>query len=153
MTRTPWVKRRSTQAPTVLSGSMSVPLTVDDSTPGGPPWTSLPSTSASTEDAQELSSTESQLHPTGILTTPSRLAQPSIVSGERHSSSWQSHLKTCYESFLFIFNFILLIHFISLSQSPSWSPPPTIIHPHSSLVWADSGPLGILSLPWHFKSL
>ncbi|XP_032746584.1 LOW QUALITY PROTEIN: HERV-H LTR-associating protein 1 [Rattus rattus] len=81
MTRTPWVTRRSTQAPTVLSGSMSVPLTVDDSTPGGPPWTSLPSTSASTEDAQELSSTESQLHPTGILTTPSRLAQPSIVSG------------------------------------------------------------------------
>uniref|UniRef100_A0A0G2KAB0 HHLA1 neighbor of OC90 n=1 Tax=Rattus norvegicus TaxID=10116 RepID=A0A0G2KAB0_RAT len=76
MTRTPWVTRRSTQAPTVLSGSMSVPLTVDDSTPGGPP-----STSASTEDAQELSSTESQLHPTGILTTPSRLAQPSIVSG------------------------------------------------------------------------
>ncbi|XP_052017522.1 HERV-H LTR-associating protein 1 [Apodemus sylvaticus] len=78
MTRTPWVTKRYTQAPSV---SMSMPLTMNDSTPGGPPWASLPSTSTSTGDAQQLRSTGNLLHPTGILTTPSRLAQPSIVSG------------------------------------------------------------------------
>ncbi|GAB1299409.1 Otoconin-90 [Apodemus speciosus] len=79
MTRTPWVTKRYTQAPSV---SMSMPPTMDDSTPGGPPWPSLPSTSASTGHAQQLRSTGSLLHPTGILTTPSQLAQPSLASGE-----------------------------------------------------------------------
>ncbi|XP_021071831.1 HERV-H LTR-associating protein 1 [Mus pahari] len=78
MTRTPWQTNRYTQASTV---PMPMPLTVDDSTPGGPPWASLPSTPASTEDAQQLRSTGNLLHPTGILTTPRRLAQPSRVSG------------------------------------------------------------------------
>lgn len=78
MTRTPWGTNRYTQAPTV---PMPMPLSVDDSTPEGPPWASLPSTSASIEDAQQLRSTGNLLHPTGILTTPSRLAQPSRASG------------------------------------------------------------------------
>ncbi|XP_028629108.1 HERV-H LTR-associating protein 1 [Grammomys surdaster] len=78
MTRTPWVTNRYSQGPRV---SMPMPLSVNDSTPGGPPWASLPSTSISTEDTQKLRNTENLLHLTGILTTPSRLAQPSIASG------------------------------------------------------------------------
>uniref|UniRef100_A0A8C6GY23 HERV-H LTR-associating 1 n=1 Tax=Mus spicilegus TaxID=10103 RepID=A0A8C6GY23_MUSSI len=78
MTRTPWGTNRYTQAPTV---PVPMPLSVDNSTPEGLPWASLPSTSASTEDAQQLRSTGNLLHPTGILTTPSQLAQPSRASG------------------------------------------------------------------------
>lgn len=91
MTRTPWVTNRYTQAPTV---SMPMPLTVNDSTPGGQAWASLSSTSASTEDAQQLRSTGSLFHPTMILTTSRRLAEPSTASGERqYSPSLQSPLK------------------------------------------------------------
>ncbi|XP_031214279.1 HERV-H LTR-associating protein 1 [Mastomys coucha] len=78
MTRTPWVTSRYTQAPTV---SMPMPLTVNDSTPGGQAWASLSSTSASTEDAQQLRSTGSLFHPTMIPTTSRRLAEPSTASG------------------------------------------------------------------------
>ena len=62
MTRTPWGTNRYTQAPTV---PMPMPLSVDDSTPEGPPWASLPSTSASIEDAQQLRSTGNLLHQIG----------------------------------------------------------------------------------------
>ncbi|CAH7111275.1 HERV-H LTR-associating protein 1 [Phodopus roborovskii] len=78
MDRTPWVTDRQTWAPTV---SASKSQTTDDSTSKGPPWASLPSTSASSADAQQLRSTSSLVHPSELLTTPSRLAQPSIASG------------------------------------------------------------------------
>lgn len=91
ITRTPWVTNRQTWDPTV---SVSLSQTMDDSTSKGPPWASLPSTSASPEDAQQPRSTGSLLHPAGLLTTPSRLAQSSIASGERHHSPpLQLHLK------------------------------------------------------------
>ncbi|XP_021087830.1 HERV-H LTR-associating protein 1 [Mesocricetus auratus] len=76
--RTPWVAIRQTWAPTA---SMSMSQTVDDSTSKGPPWASLPSTSTSPVDAQQLRSTGSLVHPAGLQTTPSRLAQPSVASG------------------------------------------------------------------------
>ncbi|XP_051016498.1 HERV-H LTR-associating protein 1 [Acomys russatus] len=74
MTRAPWVTNRHMQASTV---SMSTSQTMDKSTPGGPPWANFPSRA----DAQQLRSTGSPLHPSGILTTPRRLAQPSAASG------------------------------------------------------------------------
>uniref|UniRef100_A0A8C2LEC4 HERV-H LTR-associating 1 n=1 Tax=Cricetulus griseus TaxID=10029 RepID=A0A8C2LEC4_CRIGR len=76
--RTPWVTNRETWAPTV---PVSVSQTMDDSTPKGPPWASLPSTSASPADTQQPRSTGSLVHPAGLQTTPSRLAQPSVASG------------------------------------------------------------------------
>ncbi|XP_055482263.1 HERV-H LTR-associating protein 1 [Psammomys obesus] len=78
MTRTPWVTSKHTRAPVV---SMSTSQTMDDSTPGGPPWPRLPSTPASATDAQMLRSTGSPLHPSRILPTPTRLAQSGIASG------------------------------------------------------------------------
>ncbi|XP_052603381.1 HERV-H LTR-associating protein 1 [Peromyscus californicus insignis] len=77
ITRTPWVTNRQTWDPTV---SVSMSQTMDDSTSKGPPWASLPSTSASPEDAQQPRSTGSLLHPAGLLTSPSRLAQSSTAS-------------------------------------------------------------------------
>ncbi|MEJ1281690.1 HERV-H LTR-associating 1 [Cricetulus griseus] len=76
--RTPWVTNRETWAPTV---PVSVSQTMDDSTPKGPPWASLPSTSASPADTQQPRSIGSLVHPAGLQTTPSRLAQPSVASG------------------------------------------------------------------------
>lgn len=93
MTRTPWVTSRQTWDPTE---SVSMSQTTNDTTSKGPPWAkgpfwaSLPSTSASPADTQHPRSTKSLLNPFGLLTTPSKLVQPSRASGERqHSPAWQ----------------------------------------------------------------
>lgn len=97
MTGTPWVTSRQTWDPTE---SVSMSQTMNDSTSKGPPWakgplwTSLPSTSVSPADTQHPSITRSLLHPSGLLITPSKLAQPSRASGEgQQSPPWQLCLK------------------------------------------------------------
>uniref|UniRef100_A0A8C8T5T6 HERV-H LTR-associating 1 n=1 Tax=Peromyscus maniculatus bairdii TaxID=230844 RepID=A0A8C8T5T6_PERMB len=97
ITRTPWVTNRQTWDPTV---SVSLSQTMDDSTSKGPPWASLPSTSASPEDAQQPRSTGSLLHPAGLLTTPSRLAQSSIASALIDFTYLRLHVPGCPQPLL-----------------------------------------------------